>query len=188
VTFSLVVIGTSLGGLSALRIMLKGIPEYFPAAIAIVQHRDRASTQLLRQILQQESALPLLEVEDKEPIRFGSIYLAPPDYHLLVELGHFSLSVDPPVAYARPSIDVLFDSAASVYGRSVIGIVLTGANQDGAAGLAQIKAKGGITIVQDPQTAECPLMPKAAILKSSVDYVLPLNQIPPMLLRLCACS
>lgn len=186
--FSLVVIGTSLGGLSALRIMLKGIPEYFPAAIVIVQHRDRESTKMLSRILQQESALPLVEVEDKELIHFGTIYLAPPDYHLLVELGHFSLSVEPPVNFARPAIDVLFESAATVYGRSVIGIVLTGANQDGAAGLAQIKARGGLTIVQDPRTAECPMMPEAALAKSPVDYVLPLSQISPMLLTLCACS
>lgn len=186
--FSLVVIGTSLGGLSALQIMLKGIPEYFPAAIVIVQHRERGSTKMLSQLLQQESALPLMEVEDKEPIRFGSIYLAPPDYHLLVEPGQFSLSVDPPVAFARPSIDVLFESAAMVYGKSVIGVVLTGANQDGSAGLAQIKAKGGLAIVQDPRTAECPVMPEAALSKSSVDYVLPLNQISQMLVSLCACS
>jgi two-component system, chemotaxis family, protein-glutamate methylesterase/glutaminase len=183
---SLVTIGTSLGGLSALGTMLQDVPEHFTAAIAIVQHRDQGSTKMLSQILQQESALPISDVEDKEPICPGHVYLAPPNYHLLVESEHFSLSVDPPVAFSRPSIDVLFESAAEVYGQAVIGVVLTGANQDGAEGLAQIKAHGGKTIVQDPRTAECAIMPEAAIAKSSVDYVLPLQQIPPMLVTLCA--
>jgi two-component system chemotaxis response regulator CheB len=183
---ALVAVGTSLGGLSALRSMLQGVPGYFAVPIAIVQHRDRGSTDMLSRILQQGSALTVLEVEDKEPIRPGFVYLAPPNYHLLAESEYFSLSVDPPVAFARPSIDVLFESAAKVYAQSVIGVILTGANQDGAAGLAQIKAQGGTTIVQDPRTAECPIMPEAAIARSSVDYVLPLNQIPSMLVTLCS--
>jgi two-component system, chemotaxis family, protein-glutamate methylesterase/glutaminase len=182
----LVVIGTSLGGLSALRTMLQGVPGHFTAAIAIVQHRDRGSTEMLSRILQQDSALLIVEVEDKQPIRPGFVYLAPPNYHLLVDRDCFSLSVDPPVGFARPSIDVLFESAAEVYGQNVIGVLLTGASQDGAAGLAEIKARGGKAIVQDPRTAECPIMPEAAISKSSVDHVLPLVQIPPLLIMLCS--
>ena len=182
----LVVVGTSLGGLSALRIVLEGLPEHFPAAIAIAQHRDRASGDPLSRTLQQESRLPIVDVEDKEPICPGCVYLAPADYHLLVEPEQFSLSVDAPVGFARPSIDVLFESAAEVYQSEVIGIILTGANQDGARGLAQIKARGGYTIVQDPRTAECPSMPEAALSKSSVDRVLPLQQIPPLLVALCS--
>lgn len=184
--FSLVVIGTSLGGLSALRIMLEGLPEQFPAAIAIVQHRDRRSGETLSRSLQQESRLPILEVEDKEPICPGCVYLAPADYHLLVEPGQFSLSVDPPVSFAKPSIDVLFESAAEIYQSKAIGVVLTGANQDGAQGLAKIKKRGGFTIVQDPRTAECASMPEAAISISEVDRILPLKKIPRLLVHLCS--
>ncbi|MBW4527428.1 MAG: chemotaxis protein CheB [Phormidium tanganyikae FI6-MK23] len=183
--FVLVVVGTSLGGLSALRIMLQALPGGFPAAIAIVQHRDRSSGEALSRTLQQESRLPILDVEDKELIRPGCVYLAPAAYHLLVEPGQFSLSVDPPVAFAKPSIDVLFESAAEVYQSSTIGVVLTGANRDGAEGLAKIKARGGFTIVQDPRTAECASMPEAAISKSIVDRVLPIDQISPLLVTLC---
>ncbi|MCU0548247.1 MAG: chemotaxis protein CheB [Leptolyngbya sp. Prado105] len=177
--------GTSLGGLSALQTMLKGVPEHFTAAIAIVQHRDRGSTEMLSRILQQESVLPVLEVEDKEPICPSSVYLAPPDYHLLVESECFSLSVDPPVAFSRPAIDVLFESAAKAHRQRVVGVILTGANQDGAAGLAAIKANGGTAIVQDPRTAECPIMPEAALSRSQVDYVVPLHQISSILVTLC---
>ncbi|MBD1842090.1 chemotaxis protein CheB [Cyanobacteria bacterium FACHB-63] len=184
--FTLVVVGTSLGGLSALRNMLQALPGEFPAAIAIVQHRDRHSGESLSRTLQQESRLPILEVEDKEPIRAGRIYLAPADYHLLVDPERFSLSVDPPVAFAKPSIDVLFESAAEIYQSNTIGVVLTGANQDGAEGLAKIKARGGFTIVQDPRSAECPSMPEAAISKSVVDRILPLERIPPLLTTLCS--
>ncbi|BAU11400.1 CheB methylesterase [Leptolyngbya sp. NIES-3755] len=184
--FEIIVVGTSLGGLSALRIMLQALPGDFKAAIAIVQHRDRSSGEALSRMLQQESRLPILDVEDKQPICPGCVYLAPADYHLLVEPGQFSLSVDPPVSFAKPSIDVLFESAAEAYRNHTIGIVLTGANHDGAAGLAKIKARGGYTIVQDPRTAECPSMPEAAIAKSVVDRVLPLDQIPSLLVTLCS--
>ncbi|MBE9012514.1 chemotaxis protein CheB [Pseudanabaenaceae cyanobacterium LEGE 13415] len=184
--FAIVVVGTSLGGLSALRIMLQALPGSFQLAIAIVQHRDRNSGEALSRTLQQESRLPILDVEDKQPIRPGYVYLAPADYHLLVEPEQFSLSVDPPVSFAKPSIDVLFESAAEVYQSSTIGVVLTGANHDGAEGLAKIKARGGFTIVQDPRTAECPSMPEAAISKSVVDRVLPLEQISPLLVKLCS--
>lgn len=184
--FAIVVIGTSLGGLSALRIMLQGLPGDFPVAIAIVQHRDRRSGATLSRTLQQESRLPILDVEDKEQIRPGCVYLAPADYHLLVEPEQFSLSIDPPVSFAKPSIDVLFESAAEAYQSRAIGIVLTGANHDGAEGLAKIKARGGFTIVQDPRTAECPSMPEAAISRSLVDRILPLDQISPFLVTLCS--
>lgn len=185
-TGAIVVVGTSLGGLSALRIMLQALPGDFRPAIAIVQHRDRTSGESLSRTLQQESRLPILDVEDKEPICSGCVYLAPADYHLLVDPGQFSLSVDPPVSFAKPSIDVLFESAAEVYQSSTIGIVLTGANHDGAEGLAKIKARGGYTIVQDPRTAECPSMPEAAIARSVVNQVLPLEKISSLLVKLCS--
>ncbi len=183
--YDLVTIGTSLGGLSALKILLEYIPEEFPAALAIVQHRHRESDQSLSAFLQKFTVLPVHEVEDKERILPGHVYFAPADYHLLVEYEHFSLSVDAPVSYARPSIDVLLESAADTYGQRVIGVLLTGANQDGVRGLSTIQARGGTTIVQTPDTAESPVLPRAAIAAMAVDWVLPLTQIAPHLIHLC---
>jgi two-component system, chemotaxis family, protein-glutamate methylesterase/glutaminase len=184
--YEMIAIGTSLGGLSALKTLLECIPEAFPAAMAIVQHRHRESDQALSSFLQQFTVLPVHEVEDKERIQPGHVYFAPADYHLLVELGYFSLSVDAPVSYARPSIDVLLESVADAYGDRAIGVLLTGANQDGVQGLAKIKARGGTAIVQSPDTAESPVLPRAAIAAVSVDRVLPLTSIAPYLVQLCS--
>lgn len=184
-TYELVAIGTSLGGLSALKTVLIFLPKEFSAAIAIVQHRHRESDKALSSFLQQFTPLPVHEVEDKECIQPGHVYFAPADYHLLVEEGYFSLSVDDPVSYARPSIDVLLESVADTYGERAIGVILTGANQDGVQGLAALKAQGGMTIVQTPDTAESPVLPNAAIATVGVDLVLPLSQIAPCLIRLC---
>lgn len=184
--YDLITIGTSLGGLSALKTLLKSLPRGFPSAIAIVQHRHRESDQALSAFLQQFTVLPVHEVEDKEHIQPGHVYFAPSDYHLLVEFGYFSLSVDDPVSYARPSIDVLFESAADAYTQRLIGVILTGANQDGVQGLLSLKAQGGIAIVQDPNTAESPVLPNAAIAAVKVDWVLPLSKIAPHLIHLCA--
>jgi two-component system chemotaxis response regulator CheB len=183
--FKLVVIGTSLGGLSALKLLLAGLPADFPAAIAVVQHRHRDSEDMMSSFLRPYIALPIKEVVDKDDLLPGMVYVAPADYHLLVEAGYLTLSTDEPVSYARPSIDVLFESAADVYGEFVIGVVLTGANQDGAKGLAAIKAQGGSTIVQEPSTAESPTMPAAAIATAVVDWVLPLSEIASHLTNLC---
>lgn len=184
--FELVVVGTSLGGLSALETLLKGLPSNFPAAVAIVQHRHKNSNLGLSQFLQSCSLLPLQDAADKAAIVPGHVYLAPADYHLLIEsVGRFALSTDMPVSYARPSIDVLFESAADAYGQRTIGIILTGSGGDGAQGLARIKACGGLTIVQDPQTAESQMMPKAAIATTAVDWILPLADIAPRLIHLC---
>lgn len=185
-TYELIAVGTSLGGLSALKSLLKFLPTKFPAALAIVQHRHKESDQVLGAFLQQCTVLPVHEVEDKERIEPGNIYLAPADYHLLVEKGYFSLSIDEPVSYARPSIDVLFESTADAYAERAIGVILTGANQDGVKGLSAIKTKGGMTIAQDPGTAESPILPRAAIATVAVDLVLPLSQIAPRLIHLCS--
>jgi two-component system chemotaxis response regulator CheB len=185
VPYELVAMGTSLGGLSALKTLLKSLPREFRAAIAIVQHRHRESDQSLSSFLQHFTALPVHEVEDKEHIQPGHVYLAPADYHLLVEPGYFSLSIDEPVSYARPSIDVLLESAADAYGERAIGVILTGANQDGVQGLSVLKARGGVAIVQDPDTAESPILPSAAIATVAVDWVLPLSKIAPHLIHLC---
>jgi two-component system chemotaxis response regulator CheB len=185
VSFKIVVIGTSLGGLWALQKILRNLPADFLVPMAIVQHRHKDSDDTLIALLQEYSALPIQEVEDKEEILPGQVYIAPADYHLLVEPGHFALSTDQPVSYARPSIDVLFESAADVYGQQVIGLILTGANQDGKQGLKAVKARGGITIVQEPTTAESAIMPTAAISAVAVDWVVSLFEISPLLVKLC---
>ena len=184
--FKLVVIGASLGGLKALASILSELPADFPLPIAIVQHRTRDNGNSLRSILQLISNLTLEEPNDKAEIKPGRVYLAPPNYHLLVEKGHFALSTDPPVEYSRPSIDVLFESAALAYGASLIGIILTGANRDGARGASLIKHYGGYVIVQDPQTAESPAMPEAVLGMTPVDRVLPLEEIAAALVQIQA--
>jgi two-component system chemotaxis response regulator CheB len=162
VGYDLVVVGTSWGGLHALRTLVGGLPESFQMAVTLVQHRHRDSDHLLRTLLQENSSLHVCEVEDKMPLEHGHIYVAPPDYHTLVEPGHFSLSTEAPVRFSRPSIDVTFTSAADSYSHRTVGIVLTGANADGADGLRRISDRGGLALVQDPETAESPTMPTAA--------------------------
>ena len=177
----IVVIGASTGGLKALQQLLSGLSPEFPLPIAIVQHRGADSESGLSEFLRRWSKLPVKEPEDKEPIEMGNAYLAPRDYHLLIENGSFALSTDAPVAYARPSIDVLFESAADEYEDRVIGVILTGANHDGARGLRKIKAQGGVTIVENPNSAACREMPEAAIAGTAVDWILPLSEIGPRL-------
>jgi two-component system, chemotaxis family, protein-glutamate methylesterase/glutaminase len=188
VAFELIVVGASLGGLHALEYLFAALPSSFVVPLAVVQHRHRDSDSTLRVVLQRASALPIYEAEDKQPIEPGTIYLAPADYHLLVERGSFALSTEGPVLHARPSIDVLFESAADAYGDRLLGVILTGASADGAQGLAIIKARGGCAIVQEPSSAECPVMPRAALTASAVDYVLPLPEIVPLLTKLCQSS
>lgn len=173
----LIVIGASLGGMTALKVLLQGLAQAFPIPIAIAQHRHKDSQDQMIEFLQRHTSLSVKEVEDKDRIASGYVYLAPADYHLLVEADHFALSTDEPVSYARPSIDVLFESAADVYRERTIGIILTGANQDGAAGSAAVKARGGLVMVQDPKSAQSPVMPQAAIARTSVDGVLSLQAI-----------
>ena len=179
-----VVIGASAGGLHALETVLGGLPAAFRPAVLIVQHRKSAPEDLLPSLLRKVCALPVRDVRDKEPIRPGMVYLAPPDYHLLVEVDfHLSLSVDDRVSFSRPSIDVLFESAAEAYGPRLVGVLLTGANQDGTAGLSKIMELGGGTIVQDPETAENSTMPRAAIAAGAAGHVLPLEAIAPFLVK-----
>jgi two-component system chemotaxis response regulator CheB len=177
VGYDLAVVGTSWGGLAALRTLVAGLPETFTMAVTIVQHRHKDSDHLLRVLLQERAALEVCEVEDKMPVEHGRIYVAPPDYHTLVEPGHFSLSTEAPVRYSRPSIDVTFSSAAGSYGHRTVGIVLTGANADGAEGLRQISDRGGMALVQDPRTAESPTMPAAAAKAVSRARVMPLAEL-----------
>ncbi|HEX5971316.1 MAG TPA: chemotaxis protein CheB [Gemmatimonadaceae bacterium] len=162
VGYDIVMVGTSWGGLAALRALVGGLPDSLCMAVTLVQHRHKDSDHLLRMLLQERSTLPVCEVEDKMPIEHGTVYVAPPDYHTLVEPGFFSLSTEAPVRYSRPSIDVAFGTAADSYGHRTVGIVLTGANADGADGLRLISDRGGLALVQDPATAESPTMPRAA--------------------------
>jgi two-component system chemotaxis response regulator CheB len=177
VGYDIVVVGTSWGGLAALRTLVGGLPRDFMMAVTLVQHRHKDSDQLLRVLLQERSALEVCEVEDKMPIEHGRVYVAPPDYHTLVERGHFSLSTEAPVRYSRPSIDVTFISAADSYAHRTVGIVLTGANADGAEGLRKISDRGGMAIVQDPATAESKVMPDAARRSVPRAKVMPLEEI-----------
>ncbi|HSK21253.1 MAG TPA: chemotaxis protein CheB [Longimicrobiales bacterium] len=157
----MVVIGTSAGGLDAVCRLLRLLPPDLRLSILVVQHRSPDSDALC-DVLQDCSALPVHDVIDKEPITPGNVYLAPPDYHVLVEEDHFSLSVDEPVAYSRPSIDVSLESAADSWGQRLVGVVLTGANRDGARGLRHVRDAGGLALVQTIATAEVDIMPAAA--------------------------
>ena len=187
-TYELVVIGCSMGGMHALQVLFSAMPKEFPVPIAVVQHRYRTSNEGLPEYLRRQTKLQVVDTTDKEWIRPGTVYLAPANYHLLVERGELSLSVDEAVAYSRPSIDVLFESAADAYGPGLIGVVLTGANADGARGAARVKSRGGFVIVQDPATAESPAMPRAAIEAVRVDRILPLDRIGSFLCELCRSS
>jgi two-component system chemotaxis response regulator CheB len=183
--YDLLVIGASLGGLRALMELLALLPADFPLPIAIAQHRHSDSDDRLAGFLRRYSKLMVREAEDKQPIVAGSIYLAPADYHLLIEQGSLALSTEAPVLSARPSIDVLFQTAADAYASRVVGLILTGASDDGARGLARIHERGGLALVQDPLTAESAVMPLAAIAAVPASQVLPLDEIAPFLIRVC---
>jgi two-component system chemotaxis response regulator CheB len=182
---SMIAVGASWGGLKALRAIAHGLPGNFRVPIAFVQHRSKDSA-ALRDLLQDCTSLIVCEVEDKQPIMGGYIYLAPPDYHLLVDGDEFSLSVDEPVRYSRPSIDVFFESVAERFGPEAVGVVLTGANDDGARGLSQIVARGGLALVQDPRTAESPIMPRAALRAVPTAQSLALERMTPHLISLAS--
>lgn len=184
-TFGIIVIGCSLGGMHALQQVLPALPADFPIPVAIVQHRYKRSNEGLPAFLRKNTKVAVVDAEDKQWLKPGTVYLAPADYHLLVEDGEISLSVDEAVAWSRPSVDVLFESAAEAYGARCLGVILTGANSDGAAGVKKIKRHDGFVVVQDPTTAEAPAMPLAAIAAARVDRILPLDRIGPFLVELC---
>ena len=177
-----IVLGTSAGGVEALSALLPTLPENFRPALLIVLHLPRERPSLLVEIFSKKCLLPVREAQDKEPVQPGTVYFAPADYHLLVDTGpRLALSVDALVHYSRPSIDVLFESAADVYGPRLAGIILTGANADGAQGLAAVRAAHGVTVVQQPDTAQVPFMPKAALARGPADFVLSLDQLSRLL-------
>ena len=181
----LVAVGASWGGLHAIEAVLGCLPADFGPAVVIAQHRqDDGRDGALEHLLDARCALDVIEAEDKQTLAPGAVVVAPAGYHLLVEPGSLSLSVDEPLHFSRPSIDVLLGSAADAYGNRAAGVVLTGANADGAAGLARIAARGGVTFVQDPATAERREMPDAAIWSTPEARVLELAQIGPALVEL----
>lgn len=178
-------IGTSAGGLFALSYLVEQLPAEYPYPVIIVQHRMNDQQELLEELLQVKCKLPVKQADEKETIEKGIVYLAPPGYHLLIESDRtFSLSVDKPVSYSRPSVDVLFETAALVYREGLIGIILTGANKDGAAGITAVGKYGGLTVAQHPDEAQFPSMPAAAIATGSVRRICTLKEIGNFLLKI----
>jgi len=180
--FDAVVIGTSAGGVETLSQLLPALDRRSRAAFVIVVHLPRQRPSLLTAVFGPHCALPVVEAEDKAPVEPGTVYFAPPDYHLLVDQGpSFALSIDDPVLFSRPSIDVLFQSAADLYAERVLGVILTGASEDGARGLAAIAAAGGTALVQDAAEAQAPTLPLAAIRLVPSARVLGVNAIKEVL-------
>jgi two-component system chemotaxis response regulator CheB len=186
-SYDLVAIGASWGGLHAIGTVLTGLGPGLGAAVVVAQHRSATDDQdILPELLGRRSGLPVIDGEDKGELLPGHVVVAPAGYHLLVADGCVELSCDGLVQFSRPSIDVLFESVAEEYGERAIGVVLTGANADGAHGLAEIARRGGHTVVQDPATSERPEMPRAALAAIEPDAVLALDDIAGHLHALCA--
>lgn len=179
-----VVIGVSTGGVDALRIILGALPREYPLPLLIVTHLAPGSNGLAP-LLDEQCAIKVKEADELEQPLGGCAYLAPPNYHLQVESGGLlTLSVDPPVNFARPSVDVLFETAADAFRDGLVGVLLTGAGCDGARGLQRIRNCGGITVIQDPADAECDSMPRHGLQLVKPDYLEPLNGIAPLLVEL----
>jgi two-component system, chemotaxis family, protein-glutamate methylesterase/glutaminase len=183
--FDLVVVGCSWGGLQAVRWVLEGLTEAFPTPLVVAQHRSTDSSDVMIRLLRDHAPLLVTEASDKDAIEPGHVYVAPADYHLIVEPGSLALSTEGPVHYSRPSIDVAFESAADAYSDRLVGVILTGANKDGSEGLKRIKNAGGVTVVQDPATAARREMPDAALSAVKGAKVLPLRKIAPFLVEIC---
>lgn len=170
-----VVIGASAGGPGALQTLLARLDRDLPAAVVVVNHVGQDGPDLLPDVLAARSALPVALARERMPVTGGRVHVAPAGYHLLIETDrHFSLSVDPKVCFSRPSIDVLFETAARAYQKSLIAVVLTGASSDGAEGLAQVRQWGGLALVQTPEDSEVPTMPRAALERAGADLCAPL--------------
>lgn len=176
----------STGGIAALRTVLGALDPRLRVPVLLVLHTAPGDGQVLCDLLAVASALPVVEGQSRQPVVGGCAYLAPPGYHLLVEAGpRLALSVDEKVCHVRPSADVLFLSAADVWRSGLIGVILTGANDDGAAGLAAVRSRKGLAVVQEPEEAEMREMPEAALRRAGADHVLPLGGVAPLLNRLC---
>ncbi|MEZ2440230.1 chemotaxis protein CheB [Chitinophaga sp. RCC_12] len=185
-TRNIIVIGASAGGFEAIKTITSGLPPDFPAAIFIVWHISADVTGVLPRIINKQKRLPAINAVDKEPVKLGHIYVAPPDRHLILERGCMRVTRGPKENRFRPAVDPLFRSAAYAYGSRVIGIILSGALDDGTAGLWSVKQRGGLTIVQTPEDAEVPSMPQHAIQEVAVDHVVPVSDIAGLLVKLTA--
>ncbi len=184
-----VVIGTSAGAIGALRVLIPALPAALSIPVLIVVHLPARQPSLLRDIFAPMSALPVREAADKEKMLGGGLWFAPPDYHLLVESStSLALSVDEPVNYSRPSIDVLFESAAQVFGEGLLAVVLTGANNDGAAGAELVRNRGGVVAVQSPESAEIAVMPEAAIARARPQFIGSLEELSTFVVQLVSRS
>ncbi len=183
--YKAIVIGVSAGGLKALVKLFADLPSNFPIPILVTQHLHPSEDSYLATLLGRITQLEVKEAGDKDEIKPGVIYLAPPNYHLLIERKKtISLSSDEKVNFSRPSIDVMFESATNAWGTGLIGIILTGASSDGSEGITKIKAAGGFTIAEAPATAEYPLMPQSAIDTGAIDLVLTLDKIGEFIINL----
>ncbi len=177
-SYDAIVMGLSAGGLDVLETVFPQLPDVLSIPIMIVQHRGKSQDNYICRHLARFCSCDVKEAEDKMPVKPGSIYIAPSDYHMMVEMDQtLSLSVDPPVNFSRPSVDVLFETAAEVYKERLVGVVMTGANDDGSMGLKKIKQFGGLLVVQDPKTATAPQMPLATIDAADVDHILTVEDI-----------
>jgi two-component system chemotaxis response regulator CheB len=182
-----VVIGASAGGIQALKVLLPALSPGLRAPVLIVLHLPRDKRSMLPEIFATRCAVPVREAEDKETVACGTVYFAPSNYHLLLDRGpQLALSADEPVHNSRPSIDVLFESAADIYKDRLLGVILSGANDDGASGLAAIHDAGGLTVVQQPATAASPQMALSALKLRPATWVLPLDEIAGLLRTLDA--
>ncbi|MDP9900062.1 chemotaxis protein CheB [Variovorax ginsengisoli] len=180
-----VVIGASAGGIDALLVLLDDLPARWRLPLVVVIHLPEAHESRLAEVFRQRMRVPVCEAQDKAQVAAGTLHFAPPGYHLSIERGGvFSLSCEPPVRWSRPSIDVLMTSAADAYGARLAGMILTGANDDGAEGLMQIHRAGGLTAVQSPEEAQVDTMPRAAMTRHIPTHVLPLRALHTLLLQL----
>lgn len=180
-----VAIGVSTGGVQALKTLLGRLPADFPLPVLVVQHISPDAGNGMAKLLDDLCSIRVKEADEHDLILPATVYLAPPNYHLLVEkAGTLALSADPHVSYARPSVDVLFESAAAVFGSGLIGVILTGANHDGGRGAHAVKRRGGIVVVQDPADAEARQMPEAALAATEADHVVALDGMAALLMRL----
>lgn len=185
VPYELVAVGCSAGGVRAVSLLLSGLPQEFAVPVVIVQHLDPRHETVIAEVLGRRSMLPVKLAAHEEQAKAGTVYVAPPNRHLLIGAdGTLTLSDSDLVHFLRPSADLLLESAAGAYGPSVIACVLTGAGSDGAMGVSAIKARGGTVIAQDPESAEFKGMPEAAVGTGAVDFVLPLSEIAPVICRL----
>lgn len=183
--YKVLLIGASMGGLDAFKIILGGLPAALPVPVVLLQHCSPGTDDRFLSFLRKHSNLPVQLAEDKLELTSGTVFVAPADYHLLIEDYHLTLSTEGPVLLSRPSIDVLFSSAANSFGEETIAVILTGKNDDGARGAAEIEKEGGIVIVQDPATAEAKEMPRAAIRLLKCPRILPLQKIADEVVKLC---